>query len=93
LKLKPLAWRDARISNRWPRYVAETIVGNYEALQWSDGTFGGSVPSEGINKEFSCESVESAKEICQADFERRLSAAIGDKHERKRSKNLSSQSR
>lgn len=76
VKVQSLVWRAARVSDKWPREVAESIFGNYEALQWSDGSFGGSTPSEGINKEFSCQSIETAKELCQADFDARIRSAL-----------------
>lgn len=78
MKAKQLDWREARVSDRWPRYSAESVFGNYEALQWSDGSFGGSVPD---NKEFSCDSLEEAKRICQADYEGRVAALMEDSQE------------
>jgi hypothetical protein len=69
MKVKPLAWREARVSDKWPRYDADSAFGHYEVLQWSDGSFGGSVP---VNREFSCENLDAAKKICQADYESRV---------------------
>lgn len=77
VKIKPLVWREARVSDKWPRYSAESIFGDYEALQWSNGAFGGSIPVQGTkNKEFTSDSLESAKEVCQADFDGRIRSAL-----------------
>lgn len=77
---KPLNWIEARISDRWQRFFAETPLGDYEALEWSDGTFGGSVPADdpdGINIEFRSASIEAAKLRCQEHFNRRVAELLG----------------
>lgn len=72
MKAKPLEWREARVSDRWPRYSADSVFGRYEAMQWSDGSFGGSIPD---SKEFCCDSLDEAKMICQTDYESRIDTA------------------
>lgn len=77
--VKPLQWREARISDRWRRETADSILGQYEAVEWSDGSFGGSVPSEDRdepNEEFTALSLEAAKATCQADYEQRILSAL-----------------
>lgn len=74
--VKNLEWKDGRISNKWERLTAETIFGQYEALEWSDGGFGGSIPNGEGSEEFSSVSLEAAKAAAQADFETRIRSAI-----------------
>lgn len=78
MEIKALEWREARVSDKWERYDANSIVGHYEVLEWSDGGFGGSTPTEDGSKEFSCDSIEAAKAICQADFDRKIMSALSD---------------
>ncbi|MAK86551.1 MAG: hypothetical protein CMK96_06335 [Pseudomonas sp.] len=78
-KVKPLVWKDSRFSSS-PRETASTLVGCYEAMLWSSGQYGGSVPSEDEDeswREFDgCGSMEEAKAVCQADYERRILSAL-----------------
>lgn len=79
--VKPLEWREARVSDRWERYSADTLFGSYEALEWSNGTFGGSVPVGGDepNEEFVAASIEEAKDIAQNHYEAKIGPALNDK--------------
>lgn len=79
VQVKPLVWRSARFSDRYAREAAETIVGEYEVLEWSDGTFGGTLPSSNrdeLGKEFSAATLEDAKAFAEADYERRIRSAL-----------------
>lgn len=78
-KVKPLVWEDAKISSQCVRQTAETLFGVYEALQWSDGTYGGSIPtgSDEPNKEYGdLPTLEAAKAAAQADHDARIRAAL-----------------
>lgn len=78
VKVRELEWIEARISDQWERFTAESILGGYEVLEWSDGGFGGTFPGVGedIGMEFSASSIETAKAAAQADFERRIRSAL-----------------
>jgi hypothetical protein len=77
--VRPLIWRDAKVSDRWPRKAAHSPFGDYEALQWSDGSFGGSIPADdpdNPNVEFTAETLEAAQAAAQADHAARVLAEI-----------------
>jgi hypothetical protein len=79
IKVKPLEWREARASDRWERFTAESILGRYEVLEWSNGGFGGTLapqPGEDNGLEFTAANMGDAKTIAQADYERRILSAI-----------------
>lgn len=72
--VRGLVWRTARISDQWERCVADTQFGTYEALEWSGGGFGGTIPARG---EFGGHgSLAEAINVCQADYEQRILSAI-----------------
>lgn len=73
LQVKPLKWVEARCSDRWERYTAESLLGAYEVLEWSNGGFGGTLARGG---EFSAESIEAAKAIAQSDYETRVRSVL-----------------
>ena len=79
VKVKPLEWVDARFRDS-PRETADTLLGTYEVLQWAQGDFGGGVPKDdpdAPNSEFGgAKSMEEAKAAAQADYERRILAAL-----------------
>lgn len=75
--VKPLKWRAARVSDKWERYEAETMFGTYEALEWSDGTYGVSIPvADGPAKEFRAQTIKAAKAAAQADYDARILSAL-----------------
>jgi len=79
VKVKPLKWKLAKISDEWDRFSVETIFGSYEALEFSDGTCGFSSPD--LCEETSVEhggfkTIEDAKAAAQADYEQRILSAI-----------------
>lgn len=83
LRVMALEWREARVSNKWERYTAVCVLGGYEVLEWSDGTFGGSMADDPLHedcnsKEFSAASISEAQAMCQADYEWRILAALED---------------
>lgn len=71
--VKPMEWRNAKVSDNSPRFVAETPIGNWEVLLWSDGTFGGADP-DGV--EFEAGSLELAQSAAQADYTARILSAL-----------------
>jgi len=77
--VKQLEWVGARISTMWEHFEAQSIVGRYEALEWSDGTFGGTIPPidpDEHGTEFTAPTMEDAKAVAQSDFERRILSAL-----------------
>ena len=77
--VKPLEWKEARFSDEWERFTAETIIGRYEVLKWSDGGYGGSIPGASVEeqgREFNAPSMLEAKAVAQADYERRILSVI-----------------
>jgi hypothetical protein len=81
VRIKPLEWKEARFSDKYQRFTVVTPFGLYEVLEWSDGSFGGSVPSElreDPNVEFSSDTLERAKAAAQADYERRVRSTLSD---------------
>lgn len=79
IQVKPLQWYDARVSDKRERFSAESVFGNYEVLEWSNGGYGGtfapiSEDADGI--EFSAISIEAAKYICDADYSNRILALL-----------------
>ena len=80
VRVKPLEWVDAKFRSGSPRETAESLLGTYEVLQWAQGDFGGSVPQDdpfASNSEFcGAKSIEDAKTAAQADYERRILAAL-----------------
>jgi hypothetical protein len=87
IEVKALEWEEARFSDKYERYVAYTILGMYEALEWSDGSYGGSIPAkdrEAHNEEFSAQSIDHARAIAQSDFEMRIRSALIEKQEEPR---------
>lgn len=72
-----LPWREARVSDKWERYSAESVFGNYEALEWSNGGYGGTLApasEDARGVEFDATSIDHAKSICEADYAVRLAA-------------------
>ena len=79
VKVKALVWEEARFSSRWERFVSNTLIGVYEALEWSNGEYGWSRPGkyrDDIGEEFLATSISEAKAAAQADYERRILSAI-----------------
>ena len=71
--VKALEWREVRCSDRWVRFTAETILGNYEAFEWSDGGYGMVViPGE----ELTFVTMAEAMSAAQADYEQRVRSAL-----------------
>lgn len=76
-KVKPLVWVDGRISRSSERETAESILGVYEVLRWYSGHYGGTLPDADLGKEFGGrDSLDAAKAVAQADFERRILSAL-----------------
>jgi hypothetical protein len=74
-----LNWYEARCSDQWERFSADSVFGSYEALEWSNGGFGGTFApvAEGVRGiEFSAASLEHAKEICERDYSMRISELL-----------------
>ena len=77
--VKPLVWRDAKVSDNGERETANCLVGLYEAIRWSSGDYGGTLahhPDEKGKKFGGCFSLNEAKAACQADYERRILLAL-----------------
>ena len=81
--VKPLEWERFDTSPEAVIYVAQPVVGYYEAGSFADGTIGGVMPSSPRPDEygrnyvkFEAESVEAAKAAAQADYEARILSAI-----------------
>lgn len=82
VKVKALIWEEARLSTFYERFTAVSILGQYEAMEWSDGTYGWTAPPAApneIGKEFNAETMEAAKAAAQADYEARILSALKDK--------------
>ena len=80
-KVKALEWREARISNERGRYTAVSVFGDYEALEWSNGGFGGITPANATDEgaavtEFDATSMDEAKAAAQADYEKRVLSCL-----------------
>lgn len=80
-KVKALEWREARISNERGRYTAVSVFGDYEALEWSNGGFGGTMPANATDEEaavteFDAASMDEAKAAAQADYEKRVLSCL-----------------
>ena len=79
--VKPLVWKSSRVSDRHERFSANSPWGKYEALEWSDGTFGGTLPRvdcDSDSVEFSVESMSAAMAYCQADYVERMKPLFAD---------------
>jgi hypothetical protein len=79
VRVKPLEWRDAKISDKWQRWTSDTLFGQYEVLEYSDGGFGWNVSFHDADIEalqYSAEGIDAAKAAAQADYERRVIAAL-----------------
>lgn len=75
IQFKRLAWEEARVSDKWERYSAESPFGNYEALEWSNGGYGGTlapVSEDTRGVEFNASSMQAAKDICNQDYVMRI---------------------
>lgn len=71
--VKPLEWLEVPCSDRWKRFSAKTILGNYEALEWLDGGFGMVVvPGE----ELTFVTFAEARPAAQAHYEQRILSAL-----------------
>lgn len=81
VEVKKLEWEEARFSTKSERFVADSIVGQYEVLEWACGTFGGTLPSSdgepGV--EFTMPTLAAAKAAAQADYETRILSALSTK--------------
>lgn len=78
-EVKKLQWYEARVSDAWERYSAESAFGNYEALEWSNGGYGGTlapVDEDARGVEFNANSIEAAKQICEADYAMRVAKLL-----------------
>ena len=78
-RIKPLEWVEARVSDRWERYSADSIVGRYEVLEWSNGGYGGTMAPVGDDDpgvEFTAQTMDEAKAMAQEDFNQRIYSAI-----------------
>ena len=79
--VKPLVWQSSRVSDRYERFSADSPWGRYEALEWSDGSFGGTLPRvdcDSDSVEFSVESMSAALAYCQADYVERMKPLFAD---------------
>lgn len=79
--VKPLVWQSARVSDRYERFSANSPWGKYEAIEWSDGTFGGTLPPADCDiggVEFSVESMSAALSYCQVDYVERMKPLFAD---------------
>ncbi len=79
-KVKKLQWEDANFSDNGERETADCLAGSYEVLRWSSGDYGGTFAKRKDaqrGEEFDgCDSMDEAKEKCQADYSRRILSAL-----------------
>lgn len=78
-EIKPLEWVEMRVSDKWERFEADSVFGRYEALEWSNGGYGGTFApvAEGARGvEFSVNSLKEAKRVCENDYIMRISCLL-----------------
>lgn len=71
-EIQPLVWRESYGPGERKREVAWSEFGYYAATQSSDDVFIGIIPSGCGTSEFSCHSIEMAKDLCSAHYDARV---------------------
>lgn len=77
--VKPLEWVDGKISDTSVRETAECLLGTCEVLCWSSGSYGGTFvhgPDDTVVEFEGLQSLDEAKAVVQADYERRILSAL-----------------